>query len=155
MKIIYLLLIVSLISCLTTKEKIKCITENENLLEQVAKVIDAFKTKDFRIILNTILSSYYSVKDNIKDCLNDEPNLSVTYCGFICHGYSDQACLDRCKERVEEKERNEREKERIRKEKGLPKRITPIRIIRIPRTTRNIIKKINITTSTTKKKKKN
>ena len=59
-------------------------------------LIDAFKTKDFQIILNTILSAYFSVKDNIKDCLNDEPNLKMTYCGHHCHGYSNKACLELC-----------------------------------------------------------
>ena len=110
MKAIYLLLIVSLVGCLNTKEKIQCFTENENLLEQVAKVIDAFKTKDFKIILNTILSAYFSVKNNIKDCLNDEPNLKMTYCGHICHGYSDRACLERCEERVRQRRENEKDK---------------------------------------------
>ena len=117
MKAIYLLLVVSLVACLTTKEKIQCFTKNENLLEQVAKVIDAFKTKDFKIILNTILSAYFSVKDNIKDCLNDEPNLKMTYCGLICYGYSGKAkqdCFERCWERQRERgERKIREEGKI------------------------------------------
>ena len=99
MKVIYSFMLVSLITCLTTKEKIQCFTENENLLEQVAKVIDAFKTKDFQNIFSTILSAYFSVKDDIKDCLNGEPNLKETYCHFRCRPYNkNDDCIKKCTE---------------------------------------------------------
>lgn len=133
MKAIYLLVIVSLVACLTTKEKIQCFTENENLLEQVAKVIDAFRTKDFQIILKTILSSYFSVKDNIKECLNGEPNLKMTYCGFICHGYSNKNCLETCEKR---------RSQGIKDDKNMPSRPTSrIRIRPTSRIRTTIIRK--------------
>ena len=97
MKSIYLLILISFISSLTIKEKIECFTKNENLLNQVVKVIDSFKTKDFKTILITALSAFYSVKDEIKDCLNGEPTLKMTYCGYECrHATNKTECIDLC-----------------------------------------------------------
>ena len=97
MKAIYLLVLISLVTSLTTIEKIKCFTENENLLEHISKVIDAFKAKDFQKVLSTILSGYFSVKNEIKECLNDEPNLEMTYCAFLCRkDKNKEECIERC-----------------------------------------------------------
>ena len=97
MKVVYLLVLISLVTSLTTIEKIKCFTGNENLLGHIAKVIDAIKAKDFPKALSTILSGYLSVKNEIVDCLNDEPNLGMTYCAWKCRKDSDKiGCINRC-----------------------------------------------------------
>ena len=97
MKPIYLLFLISLISCLSLKEKIECFTKNENLLNQVVKVIDSFKTKDFQKILTTTILAFYSVKDEIKSCLKGEPNLKMTYCAFKCgHAVNKPDCIKWC-----------------------------------------------------------
>ena len=98
MKVVYLLFSISLATSLTTIDKIKCFTGNDNLLEHIAKVIDAFKSKDLQKVLSTILSVYFSVKNEIKDCLNgDEPNLEMTYCAFQCRKALDKkACIEFC-----------------------------------------------------------
>ena len=97
MKAVYLLLLISLASCLTLKEKIECFTENKNLLKQVFKVIESFKTKDITTIFTTALSAYYSVKDEIKDCLEGEPNLQMTYCAWRCrNAYDKPSCIQMC-----------------------------------------------------------
>ena len=97
MKVVYLLVLISLVTSLTTIEKIKCFTGNENLLDHIVKVIDAIKAKDFHKVLSTILSGYFSVKNEIEDCLNDEPNLGMTYCAWKCRNDSDKReCIKRC-----------------------------------------------------------
>ena len=98
MKAVYLLVLISLVTCLTTIEKIKCFTENDNLLEHISKVIEAFKAKDFHKVLSTLLSGYFSVQNEIKDCLNgNEPNLEMTYCAFLCmKERNKKECIEIC-----------------------------------------------------------
>ena len=98
MKAVYLLVLISLVTCLTTIEKIKCFAENDNLLEHISKVIDAFKAKDFHKVLSTLLSGYFSVQNEIKDCLNgNEPNLEMTYCAFLCmKERNKKECIEIC-----------------------------------------------------------
>ena len=98
MKAILVLFLISLTTCLTIKEKIECFTKNNNFLKELSKIIESFKTKDFKTILNTGLTAYLSVKDEIISCLKDEePVLKMTYCAWKCrHSNNKPACIDAC-----------------------------------------------------------
>ena len=84
MKAIFILLLISLASCININEKIECFTKSENFFKEILKVVDSFKTADMNTIFITIISAYFSIKDEIQDCLNGEPNLKMTYCGYKC-----------------------------------------------------------------------
>ena len=51
MKAILFIFLLSLVCCKTTLEKVNCIAKNDKVIEQVLKVIESFKTKNFETIL--------------------------------------------------------------------------------------------------------
>ena len=77
MKALLLLLLLTFASCNTVLEKILCIVQNKKVIEQATNIIDAIKTKDLQTILSKAVLAYLAVKDDIKECLIDEPVLQV------------------------------------------------------------------------------
>ena len=84
MKIIYLLLLVTLV---TSENVFECLFKNQNIIAQAMKVIDSLKTKDFSKIMNAIFQAYLAVNDDVIACFQDEPNLKFRDC---CYQYIGQ-----------------------------------------------------------------
>ena len=55
-----------------TLEKIKCIFSNEKIFNEITGVIDSFKDKDVLKIILKIYEAFIKIKEEIKDCLNDD-----------------------------------------------------------------------------------
>ena len=85
MKSLYLVLLLALISLSSSnpiEDKIKCLIENENIKKGIMTIIDSFKSKeDIMVIISKIILQYNFVKDDIKQCLVDEPNEPVLKAG--------------------------------------------------------------------------
>ena len=80
MKSFCLLLILALVSLSSSNEiedKIKCIVENKNIRKNVMNIINSIISKeDINTIISKIIEAYNSVKDDVKNCLEDnEPVL--------------------------------------------------------------------------------
>ena len=112
MKPIILLFLLSLITCKTTLDKIVCLVENEKLKNELAKVIDSIKTKDFQKIISTLFLSYLNVKDEVKGCFSDEEKfepvlqraiynpIKLEDCKMKCGDYYyDEKCVRQCNEK--------------------------------------------------------
>ena len=108
MKPIILLFLLSLITCKTTLDKIVCLVENEKLINELVKVVDSIKSKDFQKIISTLSLAYLNGKDEVKKCLSDKENEPVLRirnpaelkkCKTACGDkYYDEACIARCYE---------------------------------------------------------
>ena len=109
MKPIFLLFLLSLISCKTTLDKIVCLVKNEKLKNELAKVIDSIKTKDFQKIISTLSLAYFNGKDEVKKCLSEEENepalrsinpIKLANCKKMCGDYYyDENCVRKCNEK--------------------------------------------------------
>ena len=111
MKYTLFLILLSLIYCKTTLEKIECFTKNEKLVEEVINVIESIKTKDFKIIVTTVIKAFLTVKNEVKKCLKEEEPIlqigkSTIYnpialqkCKRNCGDYVyDYKCVKKCNE---------------------------------------------------------
>ena len=106
MKPIILLFLLSLITCKTTLDKIVCLVENEKLINELVKVVDSIKSKDFQKIISTLSLAYLNGKDEVKKCLSDEEDepvlmnpLKLLKCQERCGDYYyDEACMKKCNE---------------------------------------------------------
>ena len=97
MKIIYLLLLVTLV---TSENVFECLFKNQNIIAQAMKVIDSLKTKDFSKIMNAIFQAYLAVNDDVIACFQDEPNLKRIDC---CYKYIGQeTAYNLCKLQMEQ-----------------------------------------------------
>ena len=95
MKKLFLLFLITFVSCGTLTEKIECILNNKKIINSVTKVIESFKTKDIKEILSTAFLAYLSVKDDIKNCFSPEPNLKIEKDPTLGIAY-DPKCYDEC-----------------------------------------------------------
>ena len=105
MKVLYLFVLFFFVSCNTALDKIRCIIENEKIVEQATKVVESFKTKDFEKILAQVFETYMAIKDDVKECLIDEPVLSIgcrfeiqfKECKLFSCDYMDEyECMEYC-----------------------------------------------------------
>ena len=71
-----LFLLISISSCNSIGDKIKCLLENENIKDNVLEIINSFKSEEnFFVIISKIIHAYTEIKDDVKRCLEDEPEL--------------------------------------------------------------------------------
>ena len=109
MKSLYLLLLFALISLSsnnTIEDKIKCLIQNEKIIKNVLKIIDSIKSgEDLSTILSKVFFAYNEVKDDIKNCLVNEPILKAgcryeeqfIYCRkHSCEYMDDYTCMEYC-----------------------------------------------------------
>jgi len=109
MKSLYLLLLFALISFSsnnTIEDKIKCLFQNEKIIKNVLKIIDSIKSgEDLTTILSKVFFAYNEVKDDIKNCLVNEPILKAgcryeeqfIYCRkHSCEYMDDYTCMEYC-----------------------------------------------------------
>ena len=109
MKSLYLLLLFALISLSsnnTIEDKIKCLFQNEKIIKNVLKIIDSIKSgEDLTTILSKVFFAYNEVKDDIKNCLVNEPILKAgcryeeqfIYCRkHSCEYMDDYTCMEYC-----------------------------------------------------------
>ena len=83
MRSLLLLFLFALVACDFEKKVLKfasCAFESKKLRENLPKVIEALKAGDFSKILSIGLSSFVEIKNEILDCVNDEPVLSASDC---------------------------------------------------------------------------
>ena len=109
MKYLFLLVLITFVSCGTIIEKIECLLNNEKIINEVTKVVESFKTNDLKEIISKAFLTYLSIKDDIKNCFSPEPNLlyvnpfcykncqrndcpSLKLKGMVCNNY----CVGRC-----------------------------------------------------------
>ena len=79
MKALFFIFLLSLVSCKTTFETIKCFAQNEKIINQIAIILDSFKNKDFGKLFQSLFETFFIVKDGIKNCLKEEePVLKLT-----------------------------------------------------------------------------
>ena len=105
MKVVLLLFLLAFASCNNVLDKILCIAQNKKVIEQATNIIDAIKTKDLQAILSKVFLAYLAVKDDIKECLVDEPVLQVG-CRFeqqfkeckmySCEYMDEYECMEYC-----------------------------------------------------------
>ena len=57
---------------------ITCIITNENIQQQAINIFKAIKTKDIPTIISTVISAYFSIKDDVMNCLEPKPALRAT-----------------------------------------------------------------------------
>ena len=115
MKAIFFIFLLSLISCKTTFETIKCVAFNEKVINQVISVINSIKTKDFGKIFQAALEAFFIVKNEVEKCLveDEEPALQLAPedpepnynpfkledCKMKCGDYYyDYECVKKCEE---------------------------------------------------------
>ena len=109
MKSLYLLLLFALISFSsnnTIEDKIKCLFQNEKIIKNVLKIIDSIKSgEDLTTILSKVFFAYNEVKDDMKNCLVNEPILKAgcryeeqfIYCRkHSCEYMDDYTCMEYC-----------------------------------------------------------
>ena len=105
MKVLLLLFLLAFASCNTVLDKILCIAQNKKVIEQATNIIEAIKTKDLQAIISKAFLAYLAVKDDIKECLVDEPVLQVgcryepqfKECKMYSCDYMDQyECIEYC-----------------------------------------------------------
>ena len=99
MRSLLIITLVALVSCGNFGENaldfIGCVLKNENIKNQAVNLFNSFKTKDVSNIILTAVSVYFSVKDEIKQCLEPKPALrSLESC--VNQQYYDN-CRQRCK----------------------------------------------------------
>ena len=83
MKYLFLLVLITFVSCGTIIEKIECLLNNEKIINEVTKVVESFKTNDLKEIISKAFLTYLSIKDDIKNCFSPEPNL--LYVNPVCY----------------------------------------------------------------------
>ena len=116
MKAIFFIFLLSLVCCKTTFETIKCVAQNEKVINQVITVLDSIKTKDFGNIFQAVFEAFFIVKNEVEKCLNeeDEPILKsspespeapqytpfkLEDCKMKCGDYYyDEECVRNCEE---------------------------------------------------------
>ena len=97
MKALLVVLLLAFASCQFPEELLEvasCAFKSEKLRENIPKVIEAFKTKDFEKILSTVFTAFPEVKQDIEKCLdeNAEPVLKSS-----CKNYSKyDLCCKNC-----------------------------------------------------------
>ena len=77
MKYLFLLVLITFVSCGTIIEKIECLLNNEKIINEVTKVVESFKTNDLKEIISKAFLAYLSIKDDIKNCFSPEPILQA------------------------------------------------------------------------------
>ena len=113
MKAIFFIFLLSLVYNKTTFETVKCIAQNEKIINQVANIIDTLKTEDFGKLFLNLFQAFFIVKDEVEKCLNEEepvpkinPKPEPTYnpfkledCKMKCGDYYyDYKCVQNCEE---------------------------------------------------------
>ena len=114
MKSYMFIFLLSLISCETILEKFECLTKSDKLMNEFVKITESIKAGDIKTIVLTVVEAYFTVKDDVKKCLNGEKskpelnlrNLSnynpiklekcITMCG---DKYYDYECVKKCNEK--------------------------------------------------------
>ena len=71
--IIALIALVSVGSNDYSRDVIECILENDKIITQAMKIIEAIKTEDMSTIISTFLSSYEVLKEVINECTQKKP----------------------------------------------------------------------------------
>lgn len=96
------LLIIALLSLVASKtfedhaiEIFSCLIRNENVKEQVVNVFKACKTKDLEIIFSAVTTAFFSIKDDVMECLEFEPILTNKWLNKIC-GKKYKLCINNC-----------------------------------------------------------
>ena len=106
MKSLLIFAILAIVSCVNYEDRLievfTCLVKNKNIKDTVVNVVKAVKAKDIPTVISTVASSYSTVKDDIKKCLQFEPILKagcgskylqcVQNCGFDPFG----ACKHDC-----------------------------------------------------------
>ena len=78
MKAFFFIFLLSLVFCKTTLETIKCVVQNEKVINQVVTVLDSIKTKDFGNIFKNVFEAFFIIKNEVEKCLEEEPILKLT-----------------------------------------------------------------------------
>ena len=99
MRSLFIITLIALVACGNFGENaldfIGCVLKNENIKNQAVNLFNSFKTKDVSNIILTAVSVYFSVKDDIKECLEPKPTLrSLQDC--VKREYYEK-CRQRCK----------------------------------------------------------
>ena len=103
MKAIYILILFTIVTSLTLKERIKTIFENEDFLIQVTNVINSIKSKNWTNILYELNDTYEKIKNGTYPCLLYPCDIcedlesykkcqNTCWSGFFC----DIECLNEC-----------------------------------------------------------
>ena len=74
---------------------ITCIITNQNIQKQAINIYKAIQTKDITKIITTVISAYFSVKDDVEQCLEPKPALRAAAECVRPELYS--RCREKCK----------------------------------------------------------
>ena len=108
MKAILLLLLIFSISCNTTNEKIKCIIQNKNILNEIMSVIDSFQKKEIISIIAKTIQAFMKIKREVEHCLFDEIDEPILKIGcryeeqfnncklYSCDYMDEYECMEYC-----------------------------------------------------------
>ena len=79
MKSLLIFAILAIVSCGNFEDRLievfTCLVKNKNIKDTVVNVVKAVKAKDIPTVISTVASSYSTIKDYIKRCLEFEPIL--------------------------------------------------------------------------------
>ena len=101
MKSFLIIALFAIVACGSFEDRLievfTCLVKNEKIKDSVVSVVKAVKTKDLQTIFSAVVSSYFTVKDDVKKCLEFEPTLScdpkINGCLLDCPRKN----LERCK----------------------------------------------------------
>ena len=106
MKALLIFAILAIVSCGNFEDRLievfTCVVKNENIKDTVVNVVKAVKAKDIPTVISTVVSSYSTIKNDIKKCLEFEPTLKagcgtkylqcVQNCSFDPFGFCKHDC---------------------------------------------------------------
>ena len=107
MKSLLIFAILAIVSCGNFEDRLievfTCLVKNKNIKDTVVNVVKAVKAKDIPTVISTVASSYSTIKDDIKRCLEFEPILKGSCgtqyiecvdrkCGFDPFGFCKHDC---------------------------------------------------------------
>ena len=79
MKALLIFAILAIVSCGNFEDRLievfTCVVKNKNIKDTVVNVVKAVKAKDIPTVISTVVSSYSTIKNDIKRCLEFEPIL--------------------------------------------------------------------------------
>ena len=108
MKAILLLLLIFSISCNTKNEKIKCIIQNKNILNEIVSVIGSFQKKEIISIIAKTIEAFMKIKGEVEHCLFDEIEEPILKIGcryeeqfnncklYSCDYMDEYECMEYC-----------------------------------------------------------
>ena len=80
MKSLFIFAVLAIVSCGNYENRLievfTCLVKNRNIKDAIVNVVNSVQTKDIPTIISVVASSYFTIKDDIKRCLEFEPILT-------------------------------------------------------------------------------